>query len=89
MKIEIRLEAPGFGTKEAVIVQWLADIGDIVTEEQPIIELISEQEMFSVFAPADGIIQDTFFRSGETVTVNDVLGIIETDMELFDKTIRR
>ena len=83
MQIEIKLEEIGFGLREAVLIYWLSDVGDIVFEEQPILELSCDKEIFCLFSPAEGIIQETSFRAGEIVTVDDILGIIETDSELF------
>ena len=84
MQVEIKVEDIGFGLREATLLYWLSDIGDIVLEEQPILELSCDKEIFCLFSPAKGIIQETSFRAGETVTVDDILGIIETDLKLFN-----
>jgi len=83
MKIEIKFKEIGYGTNEAIIINWISDIGDMVTEKQPIVELTCDKEMFSILSPTDGVIEEIFFRAGETVTSNDVLGIIESDTEAF------
>lgn len=83
MQVEIKLEEIGFGLTEAVLIDWLSDVGDIVFQEQPILELCCDKEIFCLFSPADGIIQEIIFRAGETAAADDILGIIETDLELF------
>ncbi len=83
MRVEIKLETMGYGLVEAVLLYWVVDIGDLVNPEQPILELSCDKEIFSLFSPAEGIIQETFFRAGETVAIGDVLGIIETDLKSF------
>ena len=83
MQVEIKLEEIGFGLTEATLIYWLKDTGDLINQEEPILELSCDKEIFCLFSPVDGIIQETFFRAGETVTVDNILGIIETDLESF------
>ena len=81
MKVTIKLKEVGYGNTEAIIVGWISDVGDMVTEEQPIVDLTCDEEMCAILSPADGIIKETLFRPGETATFDDVLGIIETEIE--------
>ena len=83
MQVEIKLEEISFGLTEATLIYWLSDVGDIVFQEQPLLELSCDKEIFCLFSPVAGIIQETNFRAGETITVDNILGIIETDLELF------
>lgn len=63
------------GTK-SVIRSWLKNIGDIVAENDPLVELETDKVTMEVSAPAAGVLQEILARSGDEAPAGLVLGRI-------------
>ena len=83
MKVEIKLPDFWYGEGEIVLVSWTADIGDIVHEEQPLLEVSCDKELFSVYSPVEGVVERILCFAGQSIQQEEVLGIIETDIASF------
>lgn len=71
--MDIELPAMGEGITSATITKWLVQPGDQVEEEDPVVEVATDKVDSEVIAPADGVIENLFFKEGDEVSVGDVL----------------
>ncbi|PXX99015.1 2-oxoglutarate dehydrogenase [Marinifilum breve] len=80
-KIEILIPAMGEGITEATITQFLKKEGDLVEEEESIIEIATDKVDSEIPAPQSGKIAKFLFAEGDVAQVGDVVAIIVPDGE--------
>jgi len=80
-KIEILLPAMGEGITEATITQFLKKKGDMVEEEESILEIATDKVDSEIPAPQSGIIAKFLIGEGEVAQVGDVIAILTTEGE--------
>jgi pyruvate dehydrogenase E2 component (dihydrolipoamide acetyltransferase) len=78
---EFKLPDVGEGVSEGEIVAWLVKAGDVVTEDQPIVEVMTDKATVTITAPKAGVVVETRGRVGELVPVHSVLVVFELDGE--------
>jgi pyruvate dehydrogenase E2 component (dihydrolipoamide acetyltransferase) len=76
---EFKLPDVGEGVAEGEIVGWLVKPGDAVTEDQPIVEVMTDKATVTITAPKSGLVVETRGRVGEIVAVHSVLVVFELD----------
>ncbi|HOP23587.1 MAG TPA: E3 binding domain-containing protein, partial [Gammaproteobacteria bacterium] len=64
------------GTK-ATVSQWLYQVGEVVTANEPIVEIETDKVMMEIIAPATGKLVEIKLNSGEEVSGSTILGIID------------
>jgi 2-oxoglutarate dehydrogenase E2 component (dihydrolipoamide succinyltransferase) len=79
MAIEIRVPKMGESVTEGVIAQWLKQVGDTVAADEPVVEVETDKITVEVPAPAAGVLVKQAVRQGDTVGVDDVIGVIDPD----------
>ena len=75
---EFRLPDIGEGVAEGEIVEWHVSIGDIVAEDEPIVEVTTDKAAVTIGAPRAGTIKDLRFGVGKVAQVGDVILVIKT-----------
>lgn len=80
-KIEILIPAMGEGITEATITQFLKKEGDLVEEEESIIEIATDKVDSEIPAPQSGKIAKFLFAEGDVAQVGDVIAILVPDGE--------
>ncbi len=78
-EIEVILPKMGESVAEATITNWLKSVGDVIKEDEPIIEIATDKVDSEVPAPASGILKKTLFNEGDIVQVGAVFAIIGTE----------
>lgn len=68
----------GEGTVEAEIVGWRVKPGDVVAEDDVLVEVMTEKAAVEVPAPVSGRVLSTTGQAGDTVAVGSELVVIET-----------
>ncbi|MEI9950992.1 MAG: biotin/lipoyl-containing protein [Pseudomonadota bacterium] len=68
----------GEGVAEGEIVNWLVQAGDDVTENQEMVEVMTDKATVTIGAPKAGKVSELRFKVGETVPVGQVLVVFET-----------
>jgi pyruvate/2-oxoglutarate dehydrogenase complex dihydrolipoamide acyltransferase (E2) component len=63
---------------EACIVAWLVKEGDIVSKDQPIIEVATDKADLELYAPVAGRIVKLRYETGEVVSIDQILYEINT-----------
>ena len=75
---EFRLPDIGEGVAEGEIVEWLVKQGDVVNEDDPMVEVMTDKATVTIGAPRSGTIDDIRFAPGATAQVGDVIVVIAT-----------
>ncbi len=73
----IKVPDIGEGTTEAEIVSWLVKVGDIVTEEDPLAEVMTDKATVEIPTPAAGKIVALHGKPGEKLAVGSDLVVLE------------
>ncbi|WP_274914691.1 dihydrolipoamide acetyltransferase family protein [Streptomyces sp. WZ-12] len=66
---EFTLPDLGEGLTEAVIVQWLVEVGEVVAVDQPVVEVETAKAMVEVPCPYGGVVTARFGEAGAEVPV--------------------
>jgi pyruvate dehydrogenase E2 component (dihydrolipoamide acetyltransferase) len=74
---EFKLPDIGEGVTEGEVVSWLVKPGDVVTEDQPMVEVMTDKATVTITAPKAGTITETRGKVGEIVQVHGVLVVFE------------
>ena len=82
--IDIILPAAQLEGTKATLSKWLVSIGEEIKEGDPIIELETDKVSMEICAPNAGTLSTIIFGEGEEITVDTVLGCLDTE---FTKTI--
>lgn len=78
-RYEFKLPDIGEGVTEGEIVQWLADVGETVTEDQPLVEVMTDKATVTITAPKAGKVIERFGPAGTMVPVHAVLVVFDLD----------
>ncbi|MBS0373438.1 MAG: 2-oxo acid dehydrogenase subunit E2, partial [Proteobacteria bacterium] len=69
----------GEGTVSSEIVAWRAKVGDLVREDEPLVEMSTEKAVVEVPAPVSGRIVALNGGPGDVVAVGAELAVFETE----------
>ncbi|WP_083412262.1 dihydrolipoamide acetyltransferase family protein [Exiguobacterium sp. KRL4] len=75
--IEVKLHDVGEGMTEGEIANYLVQVGDRVTIDQPVVEVSTDKMVAELPAPVSGVVTDLVVPVGQTVSVGTVLLLIE------------
>jgi pyruvate dehydrogenase E2 component (dihydrolipoamide acetyltransferase) len=74
---EFKLPDIGEGVTEGEVVDWLVKPGDVVKEDQPMVEVMTDKATVTIAAPRAGTILETRGKVGEVVAVHGVLVVFD------------
>jgi pyruvate dehydrogenase E2 component (dihydrolipoamide acetyltransferase) len=74
---EFKLPDIGEGVAEGEIVKWLVSPGDVVKEDQPMVEVMTDKATVTITAPKAGKILETRGVEGGVVPVHSVLVVFD------------
>ena len=77
MAFEFKLPDIGEGVAEAEIVAWRVAVGDVVVEDQPLVEVLTDKATVEISSPRAGVVVRLGAAQGATVPVGNVLIEIE------------
>lgn len=77
-KFEFKLPDIGEGVAEGEIVSWLVAVGDEVTEDQEIVEVMTDKATVTIGAPQAGKILELCGGEGDVIPVGNNLVVFET-----------
>jgi len=81
-RYEFRLPDIGEGLAEAEVAKWLVAIGDRVSEDQPMVEMMTDKASVELTSPEAGVIIEQLAAEGGVVKTGAILYVIETDGQL-------
>ncbi|GII64898.1 hypothetical protein Ssi03_50240 [Sphaerisporangium siamense] len=71
--MDITLPKWGMSMQEGVITEWHVQVGDTVTEGQPVATVETEKVDAEVESPGDGTVTELLVTAGDTVEVGAVI----------------
>ncbi|NUO54117.1 MAG: 2-oxo acid dehydrogenase subunit E2, partial [Polyangiaceae bacterium] len=74
---EFKLPDIGEGVTEGEIVKWLVSPGDVVIEDQPMVEVMTDKATVTITSPKAGKITETRGAVGAIVPVHSVLVVYD------------
>lgn len=77
MAIEVKVPMLPESVADATISTWHKKVGDAVTRDENLVDLETDKVMLEVPAPADGILKEILKPSGEVVSANQIIAVIE------------
>ena len=80
-RINIILPAMGEGVIEATVNKWLVAIGEVVKEEDPLVEVATDKVDSEVPSPAAGTIVEIIAKEGSVPRVGEVIAIMENNRD--------
>ena len=81
-RFEFRLPDIGEGLAEAEVAKWLVAIGDHVTEDQPVVEMMTDKASVELPSPGIGVVVEQLAAEGDVVKTGAVLYVLETDARI-------
>ncbi|GAB2783717.1 dihydrolipoyllysine-residue acetyltransferase [Halomonas shantousis] len=63
----------GEGIVECELVKWLIQEGDLIEEDQPVVEVMTDKALVEITAPHQGRITQLYYQEGETARVHTPL----------------
>ncbi|HEX7604324.1 MAG TPA: biotin/lipoyl-containing protein, partial [Polyangiaceae bacterium] len=76
---EFKLPDIGEGVTEGEIVSWLVATGDVVKEDQPMVEVMTDKATVTITSPRAGRIAELGGKVGQIVAVHAVLVVFDLD----------
>jgi 2-oxoisovalerate dehydrogenase E2 component (dihydrolipoyl transacylase) len=78
---EFRLPDIGEGISEAEIVAWHVAVGDLIAEDQPLADMMTDKATVEMESPVAGRVVQLAGEPGEQIAIGSVLAVIETEGE--------
>src|SRR5947209_9794309 len=78
-QFEFKLPDIGEGVVEGEIVKWLVKTGDDVSEDQPLVEVMTDKATVTIPSPRRGKVVQVVGKEGETAKVHETLLVLEVD----------
>src|SRR5882672_6477074 len=77
MRWEFKLPDIGEGVTEGEVTAWLVKPGDVVKEDQPMVEVMTDKATVTITSPRAGTILETTGKVGDIVKVHHVLVVFD------------
>ncbi|MCS6918815.1 MAG: 2-oxo acid dehydrogenase subunit E2 [Fimbriimonadales bacterium] len=81
MAVAVIMPELGESIVEGTIVRWLKQQGDMVQEDEPLVEIMTDKVNTELPAPASGVLQQILAGEGATVQVGQELALIASESE--------
>ncbi len=79
MTTEVKVPVLPESVSDGVVVCWHKQAGDRIKRDEALVDIETDKVVLEVPAPADGILEKILFADGDTVTSDQVLGVIKTN----------
>jgi pyruvate/2-oxoglutarate dehydrogenase complex dihydrolipoamide acyltransferase (E2) component len=79
MRVEILMPELGESVHEGTVSRWLKKVGDVVKEDEPVVEIMTDKVNTELQAPASGVLVEIAIGEGAPVKVFEAMGFIETE----------
>jgi len=78
-RIDVLMPQMGESIAEGTVSKWLKKLGDPVKRDEPLFEISTDKVDAEIPAPAAGVLAEIKVQQGETVPVQTLVAVIETD----------
>lgn len=76
--LSFKLPDIGEGIAECEIATWRVAVGDVVSEDQPLVDMLTDKAAVEIPSPVSGVVKELRGAAGDKVSVGAVLLVIET-----------
>ncbi len=80
-KFTFNMPDVGEGVAEAEIVEWQVKVGDSVSEDQHLVDVMTDKATIDIESPVDGTVVEVAGEVGDTIAVGSMLLVIEVEGE--------
>jgi 2-oxoglutarate dehydrogenase E2 component (dihydrolipoamide succinyltransferase) len=77
MSAEVVMPQMGESIAEGTITKWLKRVGERVERDEPLFEISTDKVDAEIPAPAAGVLLETRYQEGDTVTVGEVVAVLD------------
>lgn len=77
MAFEFKLPDIGEGVHEGEIVRWMVEPGEMVAEDQPLVEIATDKVTAEIPSPVSGVLKERRGNEGEIIQVGSVIAVLE------------
>ena len=88
MAFEFRLPDIGEGVVEGEIVSWKVAVGDVVAEDQPLVEVMTDKATVEIPSPTAGTVSSMTGGEGDVIEVGQVFLVIDEGGSAAESTLR-
>ena len=81
MRTEVVMPQMGESVAEGTVTTWLKEVGDYVERDEPLFEITTDKVDAEVPSPVEGVLIEKQVEPGETVEINTVVAIVDTEAE--------
>jgi 2-oxoisovalerate dehydrogenase E2 component (dihydrolipoyl transacylase) len=85
-RVNFRLPDIGEGIAEAEIVTWHVQVGDMVEEDQPVADMMTDKATVEMAAPVTGRVIELAGAVGDQIPIGSTLVVFETEATLGEAT---
>src|SRR6266705_2022814 len=78
-RVDVLMPQMGESIAEGTVSKWLKQVGDAVKRDEPLFEISTDKVDAEIPAPAAGVLAEIKVQQGETVPVQTLVAVIETD----------
>ncbi len=79
MPVDVIMPQMGESIFEGTVTKWLKKIGEKVERDEPLFEISTDKVDAEIPAPASGVLKEIKVSEGQTVPIQTVVAVIETD----------
>jgi 2-oxoglutarate dehydrogenase E2 component (dihydrolipoamide succinyltransferase) len=79
MRVDVIMPQMGESIAEGTLTKWLKKPGDKVARDEPIFEISTDKVDAEIPSPSAGILAEVKVQEGQTVPINTVVALIETE----------
>ena len=81
-RVDVIMPQMGESIAEGTVSRWLKKVGESVKRDEPILEISTDKVDAEIPSPAEGVLVEIKVEEGETVEVQTVVAILETDASI-------
>jgi 2-oxoisovalerate dehydrogenase E2 component (dihydrolipoyl transacylase) len=85
MSIDFILPDIGEGIVECELVEWLVKEGEIITEDQPIADVMTDKALVQIPAMHSGVVEKLYYQQGDIAKVHSALFAMTPEGELVNR----
>src|SRR5260370_20134475 len=78
-RVEVLVPQMGESIAEGTLSKWLKKVGDTVKRDEPLFEISTDKVDAEIPAPAAGVLAEIKVQEGQTVPVQTLVAVLETD----------
>jgi 2-oxoglutarate dehydrogenase E2 component (dihydrolipoamide succinyltransferase) len=79
MRVDVVMPQMGESIAEGTITRWIKQVGETVRRDEPLFEISTDKVDAEIPSPSAGTLVEIKNQAGETVPVNQVVAVLETD----------